>query len=150
MNVAASASSEGLPNLGRSPRLDSLRTFSLVPSHSSPRTPSSPRAPAHRCILVHLRCFKIFVSQFIRQTKLLVSLILFWTTHVGLVVSCIRKNVVGLPLSLDQGYVVRRKCLEFLLLGGSVRGDHFEARGDQKVLFVLRLRLHAGTARCQG
>src|SRR5260370_37417988 len=121
-----------------------------MPYQSYASTPSSPCAPAHRCILVHLRCFKIFVSQFIRQTKLFVSLILFWTTHVGLVVSCIRKNVVGLPLCLDQGYVVGRKCLEFLLLGGSVRGDRFEASGDQKVLFALRLRLHASTARCQG
>jgi len=40
----------------------------LTSSHSSPRTPSAPRAQVHRCILVHLRGFKIFVSQFIRQT----------------------------------------------------------------------------------
>src|SRR5208337_5296757 len=91
----------------------------LTSSHPSPRTPSAPRAPVHRCILVHLRGFKIFVSQFIRQTKLFVSLILFWTTHVGLIVSCVRKHVVGFPFFLDQGHVVRRKCLEFLLLRGS-------------------------------
>jgi hypothetical protein len=66
-------------------------------------------------------------------------LILFWTTHVGLVISCVRENVVGLPVFLDQGYVVSRKCLEFLLLRGSVRDDHFEARSDQEVLFALRL-----------
>src|SRR5260370_42214057 len=59
-------------------------------------TPSAPPAPVHRCILVHLRGFKIFVSQFIRQTKLLVSLILCWTTNVSLVVSCVRQNVIGL------------------------------------------------------
>ena len=47
--------------------------------------------------------FKIFVSQLIGQTKLPVSLILFWTTYVGLVVGCVRENVVGLSVFLDQG-----------------------------------------------
>src|SRR5260370_15464811 len=125
-----------------------LRALWLTSSHPSPRTPSAPRASVHRCILVHLRGFKIFVSQFIRQTELLVSLILCWTAHVGLVVSCVRKHVVGLPVFLDQGHFASRKCLEFLLLCGSAGDNHFEASGDQQVLFALRLR--AGAACCQG
>ena len=47
-------------------------------------------------------------------------MILFWTTHVGLVVSWVLENVVGLPRFLDQGHFASRKCLEFLLLRGSV------------------------------
>ncbi len=118
-------------------------------SYKSRPTPSAPRAPVHRGILVHLRCFKIFVSQFIRQTKLLVRLILCGPTDVGLVISCVRENVVGLPVFLDQGHFARRKCLEFLLLRGSAGDDYFEARGDQKVLFVLRLRASAAHCQCE-
>src|SRR5712671_4223137 len=125
----------------------SLTSSSLAQSYPSRPTPSAPRTPVHRCILVHLRGFKIFVSQFIRQTKLLVSLILCWTTNVSLVVSCVRKHVVGLPVFLDQGHFVSRKCLKFLFLCGGAGDDHFEARGDEKVLFILRL--HAGAAQCQ-
>src|SRR5260221_13042538 len=129
-------------------RPGSLTSSSLAQSNPSRSTPSAPRTPVHRCILVHLRGFKIFVSQFIRQTKLLVSLILCWTTNVGLVVSCVRENVIGLSVFLDQGHFASRKCFEFLLLRGGAGNDHFEARGDQKVLFVLRL--HAGAAHCHG
>src|SRR5271165_979106 len=144
----ARAPKEGYHDRRRAAEEHSLpSSSSTAESYPSRPTPSAPRAPVHRCILVHLCGFKIFVSQFIRQTKLLVSLILCGTTHVGLVVSCVRENVVGLPVFLDQGYVVRRKCLEFLLLRGSVGGDHFEARGDEKILFALRLR--AGAAHCQ-
>jgi hypothetical protein len=66
----------------------------LTSSHPSPRTPSAPRAQVHRCLLVHLSGFKIFVSQFVHQTELLVSLILCWITHVGLVISCVWENVI--------------------------------------------------------
>jgi hypothetical protein len=97
---------------------------------SIPPQPSAPRAPVHRCILVHLRGFKISVSQFICQTELLVSLILGWTTNVGLVVHCVRKHVVGLSFFWDQSHFAGWKCLQFLCLCGGGRDDHFEARGD--------------------
>ena len=66
-------------------------------------------------------------------------MVLVWTTHVGLAVSCVRENVVDLPVFLNQAHFTSRECLELLLLGGSLWNDNFEARGDQQVLFVLRL-----------
>jgi len=62
------------------------------------------------------------------ELKLLVSLALARATHVGLVVSCVRENVVDLPVLLNQANFTCRKCLELLLLGGSLWNDNFEAR----------------------
>src|SRR5258707_13925613 len=54
----------------------------LSPSNPSRPTPSAPRPPVHPCILVHLRGFNIFVTQVIRQPKLLERFVLSWTTQV--------------------------------------------------------------------
>jgi hypothetical protein len=58
-----------------------LATSSLIPSYPARFAPAAPAAPIHGRILINLRGFQIFFSQFILQTELLVSLILFWTTN---------------------------------------------------------------------
>src|SRR5215475_4685292 len=52
-----------------------------IKSYPARPTPSAPRTPVHRRILVHLGALKIFVFQLIRQTELLIRLILFRTTN---------------------------------------------------------------------
>src|ERR1700722_3361464 len=117
----------------------------LVESRSS-RGPPAPGAPVHRWIPVHLRFLKIFLRQFVSQTKLLVSLILGGTAPVGLIVRSVRKNIIALPVLLDQCHFVRRKGFEFLLLSVSAGDDDLESGGDQKIFFVLHLSLRAGAA----
>jgi hypothetical protein len=102
----------------------------LSQSCPSRSTPSAPRAPIR--FLPQPGGFKTFVSKLNRCTNLPVCLILSWTTYIGLVVSCVRENVVGLPVFPDQRHSVRWKCFKCLLLRGGTGDDHFEARGDQK------------------
>src|SRR6266516_4379309 len=108
-------------------------------SHWSPaRSPSAPCTPLHLRILVHLSGLEILVRNVICGTELLVSLVLFRSTDIGLVMSRVWENVVGSPLSVDHGHMARRKLLELLLLRGRLGGDHFKAGGHKHALFVLR------------
>src|SRR5205809_4568932 len=108
-------------------------------SHWSPaRAPSAPRTPLHLRILVHFSGLEILVRNVICGTELLVSLVLLRSADVGLVMSRIRENVVGSPLSVDHGHMARRKLLELLLLRRRFGGDHLKAGGHQHALFVLR------------
>src|SRR5213592_538174 len=107
-------------------------------SHWPPaRAPSAPRPPLHLSILVRFSSLEILVRYVICGTKLLVSLVLLRSTDIGLVMSRVRENVVGSPLSVDHGHFARRQLLELLLLRGGLGGDHFEAGRHQHALFVL-------------
>src|SRR5438094_3238015 len=109
------------------------------PSHRSPaRAPPAPRTPLHLRILVHLSGLEILVRNVICGAELLVSLILVRSTDVGLVMSRVRENVVGSPLSVDHGHMAWRKLLQLLLLRGGLGSDHLEAGRHQHALFVLR------------
>ena len=83
----------------------------LVPSHTAPCAPSTPRIPAHGGIFVHLCGLQVVICQLILQSELLIGLILFRTAHVGLVIRRVREDVVVLPVFLDQSHFVRRKRL---------------------------------------
>src|SRR5438034_8233454 len=108
-------------------------------AHRSPaRTPSAPRLPLHLSILVHFSSLEILVRYVICGAQLLVSLVLLRSADIGLVMSRVRENVVGSPLSVDHGHMARRKLLELLLLRGRLGGDHLKAGGHQHALFVLR------------
>ena len=48
------------------------------------------------------------------------------------------KNVVGLSILLNHGHLVVWKGLEFLLRR-SFENDYVEARGNERVLFALRV-----------
>src|SRR5437762_14137509 len=118
-------------------------------SHRSPaHTPSAPRTPLHLRILVHLSGLEILVRNVICGTELLVSLVLVRSTDIGLVMCRVRENVVGSPLSVDHGYMARRKLLEFLLLRGRLGSDHFKAGGRQHAFFILRDAC-CGATECQ-
>src|SRR5580704_3160703 len=108
-------------------------------SHRSPaHTPTAPRTPLHRCVLVHFCGLKILVRNVICGAELLVSLVLMRSTDIRLVVSRVRENVVGSPLSVDHGHMARRKLLELLLLRSRLRGDHLKAGRHKHALFILR------------
>src|SRR6476620_8967901 len=96
------------------------------PSAPAP-APTPPCTPLHGCILVN--CSGLL---------LLVSLVLLRSTDVGLVMCRVRENVIGSPVSVDHGYMARRKLLEFLLLRSRLGGDHLKAGCHQHALFVLR------------
>src|SRR5213080_501355 len=116
-------------------------------SHRSPaHAPTAPCTPLHLRILVHLSGLEILVRKIICGAKLLVSLVLLGSTDIRLVMSRVRENVVGSPLSVDHGHFARRKLLELLLLRGGLGGDHFEAGRHEHALFVLRARLCASAA----
>src|SRR5438094_8230346 len=107
-------------------------------SHWSPAcSPPTPCTPLHLSILVHFSSLEILVRYVICGAQLLVSLVLLRSTDVGLVMSRIRENVVGSPLSVDHGHMARRKLLELLLLRGRLGSDHFKAGCHQHALFVL-------------
>src|SRR5438094_1952160 len=109
------------------------------PSHRPPaHAPTAPCPPLHLRILVHLSGLDILVRNVICGTKLLVSLVLLRSADIGLVMSRVRENVVGSPLSVDHGHMAWRKLLELLLLRGCLGGDHLKAGGYQHALFVLR------------
>src|SRR5258707_8579175 len=120
----------------------------LLPTHPGP--PHPPHEPQSIDASWFISAASRFsLANLFAKRSYFVSLILCWTTHVGLVVSCVRENVIGHPVFLDQGHFARRKCLEFLLLRGSAGDDYFEASGDQKVLFVLCLRASAAHCQCE-
>src|SRR6266480_4122166 len=107
-------------------------------SHRSPaHTPSAPRTPVHGCVLVHFSGLEILVRNVICGAELLVRLVLLRSTDIGLIMSRVRENVVGSPLSVDHGHFARWKLLELLLLRGSLWGDHLKAGGHKHALFVL-------------
>src|SRR5437867_8603702 len=107
-------------------------------SHRSPtHTPTAPCTPLHLRILVHLSGLEILIRNVICGAELLVSLVLLGSTDIGLVMSRVRENVVGSPLSVDHGHFARRKLLELLLLRGRLGGDHLKAGGHKHALFVL-------------
>src|SRR5947199_4044564 len=84
-------------------------------SHWSPaRAPSAPCTPLHLRVLVHFSGLQILVRNVICGAKLLVSLILLRSPDIGLVMSRVRENVVGPPLSVDPGHMTGRKLLEIL------------------------------------
>src|SRR5437667_8690807 len=117
-------------------------------SHRSPaHTPTSPCTPLHLRILVHFCGLEIFVRNVICGAELLVSLVLLRSADVGLVMSRIRENVVGSPLSVDHGHMARRKVLEFLLLRCRFWGDHLKAGRHKHALFVLRAACCGATDR---
>src|SRR4030095_2795185 len=116
-------------------------------SHRSPAcSPSTPRTPIHRSIIVHLSGFEILLRNVICGAELLVSLILVRSTDIGLVMCRVRENVVGAPLSVDHGHVARRKLLELLLLRSRLGSDHLKAGRHKHTLLVLR----AGRRRAAG
>src|SRR5438132_6226638 len=108
-------------------------------SHRSPaHTPTAPRTPLHLRILVHFSGLEILVRNVICCAQLLVSLVLPGSTDIGLVMSRVRENVVGSPLSVDHGHFARRYLLELLLLRGGLGGDYLKAGRHKHALFVLR------------
>src|SRR6266566_2748645 len=95
-------------------------------SHRSPaHTPAAPCTPLHLRILVHLSGLEILVRNVICGAELLVSLVLPRSTDIGLIMSRVRENVVGFPLSVDHGHFAGRKVLELLLLRSRLWGDRF-------------------------
>src|SRR5438105_13896927 len=107
-------------------------------SHRSPvRAPPAPCTPLHLRILVHFCGLEILIRNVICGAKLLVRLILVWSTDIGLVMSRVREDVVGSPLSVDHGHMARRKLLELLLLRGRLGCNHLKARSHKHALFVL-------------
>src|SRR6266581_4083139 len=117
-------------------------------SHRSPaRAPSAPCPPLHLRILVHLSGLEILVRNVICGAELLVSLILLGSTDIGLVMSCVRENVVGSPLSVDHGHMARRKLLQLLLLRSGLGGDYLEAGRHQHAFFILRAACCGATGR---
>src|SRR5437870_6571734 len=107
-------------------------------SHWSPScSPAAPCTPLHLRILVHLSGLEILVRNVICGAELLVSLVLLRATDIGLVMSRVRENVVGSPISVDHGHMAWRKLLELLLLRGGLGGDHLKAGGHQHAFFVL-------------
>src|SRR5439155_21481687 len=120
----------------------------LSPFHRSPaHAPPAPRTPVHGCVLVHFSGLEILVRNVICGAELLVRLVLLRSTDIGLVMSRVRENVVGSPISVDHGHFARRKVLELLLLRSRFWRDRFEAGGHQHALFVLRAR-SCGAADC--
>src|SRR6266496_1024606 len=116
-------------------------------SHWSPAcSPSAPCSPVHLLILVHLSGFKILLREFIFGAELLVFLVLLRSTDVGLVMSHVRENVVGLPGFLDHRDLAWRELLEFLLLRGRFGRDRLKAGGHQHALFTLRAGLSGGAS----
>src|SRR5213079_716883 len=108
-------------------------------SHRPPaHAPTAPCPPLHLRILVHLSGLEILGRNVICVTKLWVSLVLLRSEDIGLVMSRVRENVVGSPLSVDHGHMARRKLLELLMMRGRLGGDHLKAGGHQHALFVLR------------
>src|SRR4029077_11010801 len=98
-------------------------------SHRSPaHTPSAPRTPLHGRVLVHFSGLEILVRDVICGAHLLVSLVLFRSTDIGLVMRRVRENVVRSPVSVDHCHVARRKLLELLLLRRRLGSDPLKAR----------------------
>src|SRR4029453_12949522 len=117
-------------------------------SHRSPAcSPSTPRAPIHRSIIVHLSGFEILLRNVICGAELLVRLILVRSTDIGLIMCRVRENVEGSPLSVDHCHVARRKLLELLLLRSRLGSDHLKAGRHKHALFVLRAACCDATGR---
>src|SRR5437667_12846712 len=107
-------------------------------SHWPPaRAPSAPRPPLHLSILVRFSSLEILVRYVICGAQLLVSLVLLRSTDIGLVMSRVRENVVGSPLSVDHGHMARRKLLQLLLLCGGLGGDYLKTGRHKHTLLVL-------------
>src|SRR5438045_9286165 len=107
-------------------------------SHRSPaRTPTAPCSPLHLGILVHFSGLEILARNVICGAELLVSLVLPRSTDIGLVMSRVRENVVGSPLSVNHRHMTPRKLLQLLLLRARLGRDHYTAGRHQHALFVL-------------
>src|SRR5213592_1746261 len=86
-------------------------------SHRSPAcSPSTPCTPLHLRILVHFSGLEILVRNVICGAELLIRLVLLRSANIGLVMSSVRENGIGSPLSVDHCHMARRKLLELLLL----------------------------------
>src|SRR6266436_5528300 len=108
-------------------------------SHRSPaHTPTAPCPPLHLRILVRFSGLEILVRNVICGAKLLVSLVLFRSTDIGLVMCRVRENVISSPLSVDHSHFAGLKLLELLLLRSRLGGNHLKAGCHQHTLFVLR------------
>ena len=81
-------------------------------------------APCVRCLEIHLRSFKFLVGRLLLHPQLVVSLILFWATHVGLIVRRVGENVIRLALPLNHSDFVGWESLESLLLRRSFWNDY--------------------------
>src|SRR6266550_3002497 len=117
-------------------------------SHWSPaHAPPAPCTPLHLRILVHFSGLEILVRNVICGAELLVSLVLLRSADISLVMSRVRENVVGFPLSVDHGHMARRELLELLLLRGRLGSDHLKAGRHKHALFVLRAACRGATDR---
>src|SRR6267154_1949366 len=97
------------------------------PPWSKASSPTAPYTPLHLRILVHLSGFDTLSRELLVSAHLQVSLVFLRSTDIGLVMSLVRKNIVGFPAFLDHGYLARRKVLELLLLRGCLGCDHLKA-----------------------
>src|SRR5438477_1690726 len=117
-------------------------------SHGSPAcSPPAPSTPLHLGILVHFSGLEILARNVICGAELLVSLVLPRSTDIGLVMSRVRENVIGFPLSVDHGHMALRKLLQLLLLRARLGSDHFEAGRHEHALFVLGAACCGATGR---
>src|SRR6266566_3915546 len=117
-------------------------------SHWSPAcSPAAPCTPLHLRILVHLSGLEILVRNVICGAELLVSLVLLRSTDIGLIMSRVRENVVGSPLSVDHGHFAGRKLLELLLLRGGLGRDYLKTGGHEHAFFILRAACCGATDR---
>ena len=116
-------------------------------SHGPPDSfATSPQTPFHRRVLIHLGVLEIFPGELLVGAELLISLVLFGSTDVCLIVSRVREDVIRFLALFDHGHVPGRKILELLLLGGRFGSDDFKSGGHKHALSVLRGRLRAGAA----
>ena len=111
-----------------------VRVSSAPPPAAIPTT-TAPGAPIHRRHLVHLRGFQVLITQVLGQTELLIGLIFFGPTNIGLVIRRVRQDVIWLTFVVDRRYLSRRGLREDGLMLRSFRRDDFEAGGDGQVLF---------------
>src|SRR5205814_3564259 len=108
-------------------------------SHRSPaHAPTAPCTPLHCCILVHLGGLEILLRNVICGAELLVSLVLVRSTDIRLVMWRVRENVVGSPLPVEHGHMVRLKLLELLWLRRRLAGDQLKAGCDKLCFLFLR------------
>src|SRR5438094_6411654 len=71
------------------------------PPCSKACSPSAPQTPLHLRVLVHLSAFQVLRRKFICGSELLVSLIFLSAADIGVVVSGVWENILGLSAVLD-------------------------------------------------
>src|SRR4029450_13564697 len=99
------------------------------PVRSQACVPAAPHTPFHRGILVHVSCFETFLREPVVGAQLLVLAILLGPAYVSLIVSRIRKDVIGFSGFLDHGDFACRKVLQLLFLGRCLGSDRFKTGG---------------------